>query len=147
MNHGSADQSNNPVFQFRVAHAITDAQRSSRHVALLMISLEPAGESGLETGPFLPQCFEKAWLRLRNSHRNSDAVCQINGAQSALILPFIAGPDDALLVVKKILDKVSEPVEFEGLRMNLRGRVGIALFPNHGTTAAALIESAESALT
>lgn len=142
-----ADQSENAVFQFRLAQAITAAQRASRHVALLMISLEPAGDSGLEAGPFLPQCFDRAWLRIRNSHRDSDAVCQINGAQTALILPRIAGPDDAVLVAKKILDNIAEPVQLEALRMSVRGRVGIALFPSHATTAASLIECAENALT
>src|SRR5689334_7842198 len=146
MDQRIADHGDNAAFQFRLAQAITAAQRGSRNAAVLMISLEPVEDSGLEAGPFLPQCFEQAWLRLRRIHRDSDAVYQVNRAQTALILPAIAGADDALLVAKKILDNLEEPVQFEALRMNLRGRVGMALFPTHGTTAAALLEYAESAL-
>ena len=147
MSENTTDLSENSLFQVRVRQAVLAAQRSIRHVALLMIAFDPREDIGLNGNSLITQFLEKAWLRLGSALRDSDAVCRITGAETAVLLPSLGGVEDALLVARKILNKLEPPVLTEGLRIDVRPRVGIALFPEHSTNAAALMQCAAIALT
>jgi EAL domain-containing protein (putative c-di-GMP-specific phosphodiesterase class I) len=147
MSQNIDDFSENALFHVRIRQAILAAQRSVRQVGLLIISFEPRENTDLDSGPLLTRFLEKTWLRLQSAHRDSDAVCRISGAQTAVLLPSLAGPEDALLVAKKILSKLEQPLLVEGLRIDVRPRVGIALSPDHSSDATGLMQCAEIALT
>ena len=147
MNHNTTDLSENALFQVRVRQAVLAAQRGIRHVGLLMITFDPGEDMGLNGNSLLRRFFEKAWLRLGSALRDSDAVYRVTGGETAVLLPSLGSPDDALLVTQKILNRLEPPVLLEGLRIDVRPRIGIALFPEHNTNAADLMRCAALALT
>lgn len=147
MIENTTDLSESSLFQSRVRQAVLAAQRSVRHVGLLMIAFDPWEDMGPNENLLLAQFSEKAWLRLGSALRDSDAVCRISGAETAVLLPSLASVNDALFVARKILDKLEPPVLLDGLRIDAKPRAGIALFPEHSTNITALMQYATIALT
>src|SRR4029077_19350572 len=97
--------------------------------------------------PLFEQFLEKSQLRLASALRGSDAICRSTGGQTAVLLPSLGGSDNAILVAKKILNKLEQPLLLEGLRIDVCPRIGIALFPEHSTSPSALMRCSDVALT
>src|SRR5207244_13036501 len=93
------------------------------------------------------ECSEAMWMRLRNALRDSYTVVRMNSGEMAVLLPSVNGPEDVVLVANKILSKLEEPLCIQGLQMQVRPRLGIALFPEHSTNANILMQRADLALT
>jgi predicted signal transduction protein with EAL and GGDEF domain len=70
----------------------------------------------------------------------------MDGGELAVLLPSVAGPEDVIFVAGKVLDKLEEPLLLEGLRFEVRPRIGIALFPEHSNNADNLVDRADIAL-
>ena len=146
MSQTIADSSENALFQLRVRQAILAARRTIRQVGLLMINFDPRENIGLDGSTLLTQSQEKARLRVGSALRDSDAIYRISEGQTAVLLPSIAGAEDARIVANKILNKLEQPLLVEGLRIDVRPRIGIALFPQHSTNATSLMQCADIAL-
>lgn len=141
------EPSGDALFQLRVRQAILAAQLSTKQVGLLIIDFEKLECRLTNLRSLHDQFSEKIWLRLRSALRDSDTVVRLEGGAMAVLLPSINGPEDGVLVANKILSKLQEPLLIEGLEVDLRPHVGIALFPEHSTDACALMQRADLALT
>lgn len=147
MTQNLLEPSGDALFQLRVRQAILAAQLSTKQVGLLIIDFEKIECPLTNLRSLDDQFSEKIWLRLRSALRDSDTVVRLEGGAMAVLLPSINGPEDGVLVANKILSKLQEPLLIEGLEVDLRPRVGIALFPEHSTDACALMQRADLALT
>ncbi|HEU0047119.1 MAG TPA: diguanylate cyclase, partial [Nitrososphaera sp.] len=139
--------SGNGIFQLRVRQAILAAQHSIKQVGLLLIAFDNPGNPLTAPDDHATEFSEAMWMRLRNVLRDSDTVVRMNGGEMAVLLPSVNGPEDVVLVANKILSKLEEPLCIEGLQMQVRPRLGIALFPEHSTNANILMQRADLALT
>jgi diguanylate cyclase len=139
--------SENGLFQARVRQAVMAAQREARQVGLLIINFDLRESTSLGSGPLFEQFLEKSQLRLASALRGSDAICRSTGGQTAVLLPSLGGSDNAILVAKKILNKLEQPLLLEGLRIDVCPRIGIALFPEHSTSPSDLMRCSDVALT
>ena len=81
--------------------------------------------------------------RLRSTLRDTDFVCRIAGDEFAAILRHPSDPDT---VARRIVTVLSRPYLIEGATTSIGASVGVALAPEHGTEARALIRSADVAL-
>ena len=139
--------SGNGIFQLRVRQAILAAQHSIKQVGLLLIAFDNPGNPLTAPDDHATEFSEAMWMRLRNVLRDSDTVVRMNGGEMAVLLPSVNGPEDVVLVANKILSKLEEPLCIQGLQMQVRPRLGIALFPEHSTNANILMQRADLALT
>ncbi|HEY7553969.1 MAG TPA: bifunctional diguanylate cyclase/phosphodiesterase [Candidatus Binatia bacterium] len=136
----------NAQFQIQVRQAIRAAQHSSTQVGLLMIDIE-AGEPSFRNGDGLSNdTKEKAFALVTGTLRESDALSRISGAEIAVLLSSLRNPADALLVAEKILRKLDQLLEQKSGGGNFRPKIGVALFPDHGSSATTLLECADIAL-
>ena len=53
---------------------------------------------------------------------------------------------DAANAAAKIIESISQPCEFEGLSLTVEPSIGIALYPQNGKSANALLKNADSAM-
>src|SRR4029077_2912214 len=139
--------SENGLFQARVRQAVMAAQLEARQVGLLIINFDLRESTSLDSGPLFEQFLEKSQLRLASALRGSDAICRSTGGKTAVLLPSLGGSDDAILVAKKILNKLEQPLLLDGLRIDVWPRIGIALFPEHSTSPSTLMRCSDVALT
>ena len=133
-------------FHIQIRQAVLVAQHSSRQVGVLMIDFD-AGQSSTRDGGGLPNdTREKALALVAGTLRESDALCRRGGGRIAVLLPSLRNPDDAMLVADKILRKLDHLFQAANGAIPFRPKIGVSLFPNHGSTASTLLECADVAL-
>jgi diguanylate cyclase (GGDEF)-like protein/PAS domain S-box-containing protein len=84
--------------------------------------------------------------RLSTSIRGIDRVARLGGDEFAVILEDVTELQDALKVAEKVRDVVDMPFDFLPGNQGVTASIGIGLYPEHGTTAAALLRAADQAM-
>ncbi|HZE97794.1 MAG TPA: EAL domain-containing protein [Planctomycetota bacterium] len=138
---------NRQLFQDRLRHAVSKAERDRASLAVLFIDLDNfktvndtlghgAGDSLLV----------KVARRLDGCVRTSDTVARLGGDEFTIILTELTKPGDASVVTEKILRSLSEPVEVRERTLRITGCIGISVFPGDGADAETLVQHADNAL-
>lgn len=141
------DLPNRILFQDRLTHAIDRATRYEQQVAVLLMDLDgfktindslghPAGDSLLNG----------VALRLRECIRVEDTVARLGGDEFALILANLNDGGDAIEVVRKILARIEQPFDLEGMGAMVTGSIGIAVYPADGVSPTELVRNADAAM-
>lgn len=146
MNQAIADLPASTLFELRLRQAILAAQHDVKQVGLLLIDNDATDDFPVQVSDLAKDFSEKIWLRLRAVLRDSDTIVRMDGGELAVLLPSLAGPEDVVLVARKILNKLEEPLLMKGLKFEFRPRIGIALFPEHNSNADNLVHRADIAL-
>ena len=84
--------------------------------------------------------------RLQASVRQVDTVARLGGDEFAILQEDIAAPESAVVLAARILEVACGQVEIGSYRVTVGTSIGIALAPDHGTSATALMKRADVAL-
>src|SRR6185295_15025132 len=82
---------------------------------------------------------------LRATLREADTVARLGGDEFAVLLPF-ADLDGALLTAQKLLEEIEQPCVIDHRSLSVRASLGIACFPEHGSSAETLLQKADVAM-
>ncbi len=138
---------NRALFDDRVAQALADAQRHHFGLALMFIDLDrfkPVNDTfGHRVGDLLLRDVAR---RLVQCVRESDTVARIGGDEFVVLLRQVQQSDQAFQVAEKIRSAMVESFLIEGYPINISASIGIALYPDHGTSAIALAQHADDAM-
>ncbi len=139
---------NRTLFFDRCAMALATARRTQSQVALLFVDLDdfkPINDTrGHDAGD---QVLQQVANRLMSSVREMDSVARFGGDEFVVLLSGISSHAPVSRIARQIIDKVSEPYELVGgEKVSLSCSIGIALYPDDGTTTAALIRNADIAM-
>ena len=138
---------NRAHFVSRAEQTLAEAKRYSRPFALLFLDLDrfkPINDThGHEVGDAV---LVEVAHRLRALLRESDMVSRQGGDEFVVLLP--AYRDIAALqeLAWKLCQAICQPYHVHGVEVALSVSIGIATYPEHGTTVDALIHSADSAM-
>lgn len=131
----------------RLRQAIRAASRDGHKVALIYFDLDkfkPVNDThGHATGDRLLQLVAR---RLRAGLRDVDTLARIGGDEFVVLLPRCETLADAARVAENILLQLNQPFEDGELVHRISGSLGIALFPDDGTEADALLRAADLAM-
>lgn len=83
--------------------------------------------------------------RLRGALRRSDVVARLSGDEFAAIARDIDGADEATGLARALLDSCRAPLSIEDQDTVVSCSIGIALYPDHGTTVESLLHAADAA--
>lgn len=138
---------NRAFFVERVAQAMSLAHRYGRKMALLFIDLDnfkPINDRhGHDAGDaVLCEVAE----RLRQNTRESDTLCRQGGDEFIVLIPEIRDTDSIEELAHKLRLEIEAPCHFGDLEFVVSASIGIALYPDHGESVDALIQSADSAM-
>lgn len=140
------DLPNRALLFDRLNQTIIHSQRHDEKFALLMIDLDRFKQIndtlGHSTGDKLIQLVAK---RLTAVLREADTVCRLGGDEFALLLPSIDATQ-AGHVAKKISIAMKRYFNINENHLIINGSIGITLFPQHGSTAEALLQHADVAM-
>ena len=131
----------------RLAGAIAGAQRKQTQVAVLFLDLDgfkavndtrghDAGDSVLMATA----------TRLQLCVRAVDTVARIGGDEFLLLLTEIEAVHDVVAVADKLIAAVAQPHLLEDGPVRVGVSIGIALYPEHGSTPEALIQCADEVM-
>ena len=140
---------NRLLFNDRLEQAISLAKRDSRQFALLYLDLDrfkPVNDSlGHAAGDEILQAVA---ARIRREVRESDTVARVGGDEFAVILPDIAGREEAETVAKKIIAALATPFQLGSQKQSvyIGTSIGIALYPADALDTDALVKAADAAM-
>jgi diguanylate cyclase (GGDEF)-like protein/PAS domain S-box-containing protein len=84
--------------------------------------------------------------RLREAVRAGDVVARQSGDEFLVLLPRLAGREDAGTFAERLLGVFREPFMLEGREFSLTCSVGMAVFPDDGDDASDLVKHADVAM-
>jgi len=138
---------NRQLFHDRIKQVLARAHRNSRKIALFYLDLDKfkqANDSlGHETGDLL---LSEAARRLVQCVREIDTVARLGGDEFVVLLDLIADPSVASQIAEKMRETMAKPFILNGLRVEMSASIGIALFPQHGSSVSQLLNHADKAM-
>lgn len=138
---------NRVLFKDRLAMAVLSAGRSRELVALMMIDLDHFKDVndtyGHAVGDYL---LRGVGERLTGLLRSSDTVSRIGGDEFMVLLPGINDLGNVAAVAGKIVTAFQQPFVINSQRLSITASIGAAVYPDHGTSADALVEYADVAM-
>jgi diguanylate cyclase (GGDEF)-like protein len=139
---------NRMLLNDRLAQALRAAARAGDPLALLLLDLDRFKEIndtlGHHVGDLLLIQFAE---RLQDCIRDSDTIARLGGDEFAILLPAASDVERAWSVSGRIAHAVQRPFEVAGgLQLEVGVSIGIAMFPEHATDQARLLQCADVAM-
>lgn len=138
---------NRHLLQDRIEQALVHDTRRQKQMAVLFIDLDhfkTINDSlGHDTGDLLLKAVAN---RLKFCVRTEDTVARQGGDEFIVVLNSIAESLDAAKVAQKILDSLIQPFYIHRHELHIGGSIGIAVFPNDGGNAEALLKNSDVAM-
>ena len=144
---GLTDLPNRILFNDRLNQAMAMVRRHGKKLAVLYLDIDRFkhvnDSSGHAAGDRLLQSIA---ARLSGCVRSSDTVSRQGGDEFAILLCEVAHAQDAGVAAEKMLAALSEPHRFDELELYASASIGIATYPEDGTTAEDLLKYADTAM-
>ena len=149
---------NRALFRERLEGAMQRARRSGSPMALMFLDLahfKVINDSlGHDVGDRLLQHLAemlKACVRAGDRvdrHHGEDAftISRLGGDEFTVIAEGVAGPEDAAVIARRILDAVEQPFAWDGQELHVSASIGISMFPLDDTDLDGLIRHTDMAM-
>ena len=138
---------NRVLLDDRLQQAIAHADRDMRAFAVLICDLDRFklinDSLGHRAGDELLQ---EVARRLTTVVRTADTVARFGGDEFVLIGTSIADADDAAGLASRVMDVLQAPVRIAAIDIHTSPSIGIAMYPDDGTTSQALLARADAAM-
>lgn len=138
---------NRSLFFDRLEQALALGERQRTPVAVITCNLNGFnrinGEMGHQVGDRLLQ---QVAQRMQKVLRRSDTLARLGDDEYAMILPTGANEEGARRTAEKLIEALDLPFDILDHSFAIGVRVGIAIFPTHGSTASQLLVRAEVAM-
>jgi diguanylate cyclase (GGDEF)-like protein len=138
---------NRLLFVDRLEQEIAHARRDDRKLALLFVDLDRFKDVNDTLGHGAgDEVLVESARRLRDCVRDSDSVARFGGDEFTVVATAIADSHTAAAVCASVIAALSEPFVISGQRRHLNASIGIAVYPDDGTSAADLLRNADTAM-
>ena len=131
----------------RISQALAHDRRSHTPAAVLFIDLDHFkvinDSLGHDVGDLL---LKEVAVRLQSCIREEDTVARQGGDEFIVLLPNIAGAQDAGIIAEKILGNLAMPCQINDKELYIGASIGIASFPDDGKDMAALLRNSDIAM-
>ena len=131
----------------RLSQLISESHRQHNNIAVLFLDLDDFKKIndslGHEAGDRL---LVMAAQRLRKAVREGDTVARLGGDEFIIITGGLNKPEEAHSVAACLLEPLRDSFELDGHDLILTGSLGIACYPDDGTTAGELLRKADMAM-
>jgi len=138
---------NRAYFYIELSKKIARARRNVEKLAVLFIDLDGFKQINDNLGHHAGDLTLKTIAnRLRNTSRNYDTICRLGGDEFGIILDDVSTTFEIESVVDKILASLREEIAYNREKCLVTGSIGIAFFPDNGSSREALIKAADEAM-
>ena len=138
---------NRAMFNQRLDHAIMQARRHRRQLAVLFIDLDRFkvinDTLGHEFGDTL---LRDVAQRLMQNLRASDSVARLGGDEFVVLLEETSAPMYVATVAQKLIGALAQGFALAGKEYHVSASIGVSTYPADGETAAGLLKSADIAM-
>jgi diguanylate cyclase (GGDEF)-like protein len=138
---------NRALFQDRFIVAISHASRHQTRLAILYLDIDRFKQINDSLGHTMgDQLLKAAAKRIRQAVRDEDTVARLGGDEFAILIHSLAHAEHAGKVGRKILDVLASPFSLGEREVFVTGSLGIAIYPNDGSDAEALVKNSDTAM-
>ena len=138
---------NRTMFQNMIERAMNGIGRRKKMGVVMLMDLDRFKDVndtlGHHNGDLLLQ---RIGSRLNSVLRDTETVARLGGDEFAILLPEVPDRQSIVPVVRRVLKVLEEPVVVGGLALQCEGSIGIAIFPEHGTTVESVMRAADVAM-
>lgn len=139
---------NRKLFDDRLQQAIVHCKRNERSLAVAYIDLDGFksinDNYGHAAGDHL---LKTVAARMKTSLRESDTIARFGGDEFVVILDDLDTTHSSTPYIKRLLTAAAQPVEYQGLSLQVSTSIGVAFFDSSGTLAAdQLLRQADQAM-
>ena len=138
---------NRLLFRDRLGQEIARSEREALRFALLFLDLDhfkTVNDSfGHTTGDAV---LREAARRIARCVRGSDTVARLGGDEFTILLTNLNHAQEAWLISETIVEALSKEFDIAGQQCFLSASIGIASFPEDGSTPEELLKSADTAM-
>jgi len=135
------------LFTDRFDLSLNAAKRNHSKIAVLFLDLDRFKHVNDTLGHSAgDKLLRKAALRINNSLRQADTAARFGGDEFAVLLPDIENIHQVQHVAERILKELRSPFKLLANQIHISASIGIALYPDDGTTAEPLLRKADNAM-
>jgi two-component system, cell cycle response regulator len=138
---------NRDLFDDRLAHAIAQATRHAWTLAVMFLDLDRFkcinDTHGHAVGD---RVLKEVARRLLLHTREEDTVCRNGGDEFLCLLNNPQGAENIERIAGNLLTAIGQPIDMGDLQPVINASIGIAVYPDHGTTGEQLIRNADTAM-
>lgn len=144
---GLTDLANRNLFFSVLNYSIAAAQRGKGTLGVLFIDLDGFKAVNDTHGHDIgDEVLQKVAMRLTRECRESDVVARVGGDEFLVLLPSISKQEHFAKFAQHLVEALSMPLYVGHLEMHIGASVGIAVYPQHGQSAAGLVKAADAAM-
>jgi diguanylate cyclase (GGDEF)-like protein len=130
-----------------IEDAIVSAQRHGHRAGVMFIDLDRFKHVNDMLGHAAgDELLAQAGRRLEQCVRPGDVVARLGGDEFAVVLPHVADQAASAAVATRLIEALARPFPLQGQQIFVSGSVGIAAYPDDGTSADMLLKSADIAM-
>lgn len=141
------DLPNRALFQEQLALAIANAHRNEAQMAAIFLDLDNFKKIndtlGHSTGDRILQLFAQ---RLNTCLRGGDTPARWGGDEFTILLPHIKSVEETAKLAQRLLEGLKQPFEVGEHQLYVKCSLGIAVYPQDGEDAEALLKNADAAV-
>ncbi len=138
---------NRSLFNDRIEQALAQAERHARAFAVLFIDLDKFKSINDTYGHDIgDKVLQMVATRLQACVRDEDTVCRTGGDEFLCLLMEVNDEADVAPIADSMIGKISEACEFTDAKLIVKPSIGIAIYPQDGTTAEVLLKNADAAM-
>jgi len=138
---------NRVSFEQGLDHGLILAKRHGWGLAVLFIDIDKFKNINDSYGHDLgDQVLLMLANRLQSSVRDEDMVSRWGGDEFVCLLLEVKQEADVTRLAEKMINRIAEACEFNGIVLSIRASIGIAIYPADGDTADVLFKNADTAM-
>jgi diguanylate cyclase (GGDEF)-like protein/PAS domain S-box-containing protein len=138
---------NRNLFRDRLGLALVQARRNHERLGVLFLNIDRFKNlNDLYGHAQADMLLNRVTERIQRCLRGGDTLARFGGDEFLLLNTGIRSDDEVLAIVARINDELEEAFKVSGKQVFLSISAGIAIFPEHGDNADALIRHANIAL-
>jgi diguanylate cyclase (GGDEF)-like protein len=141
------DLPNRVLFKDRLDLAIIHAKRNDTKIAVMFVDLDGFKPINDTLGHLKgDQLLREVAQRMRLNLRRGDTLARVGGDEFTVLLPDLRNPKDAAAIARKFLWSLKQPFQLDGQLVHISASIGIAIYPDDGTSMEDLVRHADIAM-
>ncbi|MDA8229882.1 MAG: EAL domain-containing protein [Magnetospirillum sp.] len=138
---------NRRLFTDRLLVAMANAHRHGARLAIMFLDLDLFKRINDSLGHGIgDMVLIESARRLSASVREGDTTARLGGDEFVVLLPEVARIEDVVHLAERIIGKVRQPFVVDDHELYVTTSIGIAVYPEDGTTVEDLIRNADTAM-
>jgi two-component system, cell cycle response regulator len=138
---------NRDLFNDRITHAIAMAKRHAWTLAVMFLDLDRFKYINDTHGHAVGDTvLKEVAKRLLGHARDEDTVCRNGGDEFLYLLINPQGSENIRRIADALLQIIAQPIDVGNLKPIIEASIGIAVYPDDGTTGEQLIRNADTAM-